>query len=312
MSDPASVATPAEGRARTRWSMTASAVLHALLFAWIVLLEPQARAGETLTEITLLEEGEGGDPAPRTAAPARAPEASAGVLRAQDADQRFVRTLARAEVSPDPQAVAVADDRLNARLAALQSQARVPSAVVAPTAQPALWGAAPATVQGPGGSGRSPLPLTRGGGGGAPLSLARGGGGGAGYSPALARAAAPPERAAASEPARGGDAGARRTLAGVTLVGPIADRPILSHVTPAYPEWAKREAVEGSVTLYFLVGPDGLVRENVLVQKTAGFEEFDENARSALRAWRFQPLRGGRTGDQWGTITFHFRLSEGG
>ena len=49
-------------------------------------------------------------------------------------------------------------------------------------------------------------------------------------------------------------------------------------------------------------------RENVLVQKTAGFEEFDDNARTALRAWRFEPLHGGRLGEQWGTITFHFRL----
>jgi TonB family protein len=95
-------------------------------------------------------------------------------------------------------------------------------------------------------------------------------------------------------------------------MGPIADRPVLSYATPAYPEWAKHEAVEGSVTLYFIVRPDGTVRENVLVQKTAGFEDFDENARTALRAWRFQALRGGRTGDQWGTITFNFRLQGGG
>ena len=95
------------------------------------------------------------------------------------------------------------------------------------------------------------------------------------------------------------------------LMGPIADRPVLSHTLPVYPEWAKREAVEGSVTLYFLVRTDGTVRENVLVQKTAGFGDFDDNARAALRAWRFEPLHDGRTGDQWGTITFHFRLREG-
>jgi TonB family protein len=97
-------------------------------------------------------------------------------------------------------------------------------------------------------------------------------------------------------------------VAGAALIGPVADRPILAHTVPIYPEWAKRDGVEASVTLYFVVRVDGGVRENVLVQKTAGFEEFDDNARTALRAWRFEPLHGGRLGEQWGTITFHFRL----
>src|SRR5439155_24331393 len=116
----------------------------------------------------------------------------------------------------------------------------------------------------------------------------------------------PAERSAARAPAEAGEATARRTLAGASLAGPIADRPILHYVTPVYPDWAKREGVEGSVTLYFLVRPAGDVRENVLVEKTAGFEDFDDSARAALRAWRFAPLAGGRTGDQWGTITFRF------
>jgi TonB family protein len=95
-------------------------------------------------------------------------------------------------------------------------------------------------------------------------------------------------------------------------MGPIADRPVVNQVKPVYPDWATREAVEGTVTLYFVVRPDGSVRENVLIQKTAGFEDFDENARTALRAWRFEPLHEGRTGDQWGTITFNFRMRQGG
>src|SRR5258706_12735558 len=95
-------------------------------------------------------------------------------------------------------------------------------------------------------------------------------------------------------------------------MGPVADRTILSRPTPVYPEWAKSEGVEGSVTLYFVVRPDGTVKENVLVQKTAGFEDFDDSARTALRAWRFEALRGGGAGEQWGTITFHFRLRDAG
>ena len=131
-------------------------------------------------------------------------------------------------------------------------------------------------------------------------------------SPAVVATGLPASASETSAPARGGESAARRILAGAQLMGPVADRPVLQYTRPAYPEWAKRDAVEGSVTLYFVVRPDGSIKENVLVQKTAGFEDFDENARAALRAWRFQPLTGGRTGEQWGTITFHFRLSEPG
>jgi TonB family protein len=87
---------------------------------------------------------------------------------------------------------------------------------------------------------------------------------------------------------------------------------VLRTIVPEYPDWAKKEAVEGSVTLYFVVRSDGTVKENVVIQKTAGFGDFDENARSAIRSWLFEPLRGGRTGEQWGTITFRFRLRDAG
>jgi TonB family protein len=97
-------------------------------------------------------------------------------------------------------------------------------------------------------------------------------------------------------------------LFGATLMGPISDRPILHSVTPVYPDWAKREGIEASVSLYFVVQPDGKVKPNVLVQKTGGFEDFDESARTALKAWQFKPLAGPQTMEQWGTVTFHFRL----
>jgi TonB family protein len=103
-----------------------------------------------------------------------------------------------------------------------------------------------------------------------------------------------------------------RTLAGASLIGPLADRPIVSYVAASYPEWAKREGVEGSVRLYFVVRADGTVKETIVVEKTAGFEDFDDSARLALRAWRFAPLGSGQIGEQWGRITFHFRLRETG
>src|SRR5262249_5483469 len=149
-------------------------------------------------------------------------------------------------------------DRLNARLAALQGGAGEPSAGLVTSTPPPLWGSSPATVSGKGSGGTSPVALKRGGDGAGPsLQLTRGAS--HGLAPALVATPAAAERAAEA-PAGGGESTARRTLAGATLMGPIADRAILTHVTPVYPEWAKRDAVEGSVTLYFVVRADGTVK----------------------------------------------------
>ncbi len=114
---------------------------------------------------------------------------------------------------------------------------------------------------------------------------------------------------ATPEPAKSTDSETSRTLAGAQLSGPVADRPLISYSTPVYPEWAKREGVEGTTKIYFIVLPDGRVKENIVIEKTSGFEDFDRNAAQALLAWRFQPLAGSQTGEQWGRIAFHYRLS---
>jgi len=291
-------------RSRTRWSMLASVILHAVVLVFLVMLPRDTRAVAAVTEISLMDPGDVAKPAAPAAAGSAAVVTS-GASASADRDERFRRALDRAAVTPEPQSDAAFDDRLNARLAAIQGEASHPSPGVI-AAAPTPWPSAPAMIGGAGGGG-APRPLVRGGGeGGSPLPLARGADRGA--PPTLASApSVPVERHAASA---GGDASARRTLAGATLMGPIADRAVLAHATPIYPEWAKRDAVEGSVTLYFIVEPGGTVRENVLVQRTAGFTDFDENARAALKAWRFAPLSEGRVGDQWGTITFNFRLRD--
>ncbi len=120
-----------------------------------------------------------------------------------------------------------------------------------------------------------------------------------------------PERPAARAQSDVTENAARRELDGAQMTGPVSDRPIISYTAPSYPEWAKREGVEASVMIYFVVLPDGHVKENVMVQKTSGFTDFDDNAVNAILAWRFQPLRGGKTGEQWGTIMFNYRLSDG-
>jgi TonB family protein len=88
----------------------------------------------------------------------------------------------------------------------------------------------------------------------------------------------------------------------------VADRPVVFHVMPVYPDWAKEQAVEGTVTLRFFVLPNGRVKENIQVDRTAGFADFDANAVRALSQWRFAPLSGS-SADQWGSITFRYHLN---
>jgi len=251
------------------------------------------------------------DPAPAAGAASAPPRASAtapGVAVSSSSDESFRRTLPRADVAPDPQ-TATAVDRMTARLAAMRADVSVPVPSASSSAPSALW-STPAGAPGGTGSSGGALTLTRGGTGGSGPALSLGRGGSGELAPALAPAAVGTAEATAPAGVHDGDASARRTLAGSELAGPIADRAVLRHATPIYPEWAKRDGVEAQVTLYFIVRADGSVKENILVQKTAGFGDFDDSARAALAAWRFEPLRGGRTGEQWGTITFHFRLRD--
>lgn len=295
---------------RTRVSMLVSVLVHALLLLVIVFL-PKAVPGEpALTEITMLEPGDLASGADAPSTPAPAATTHEGAARADAMDEHFRRTTPVADIEPSPQDDAIAADRLASRLATLQTVSATRVVGVAETKVPGTGGAlAPAPATGGGGA---TMNLTRGGTlGGAPsLSLSRGGGG-TGAVPTLASAPVPRAPSASAEPANTGAVSAKRTLSGASLAGPIADRPVLSYRKPVYPDWAKKEAVGGSVTLYFIVRPDGSVKENILVQQTAGFEDFDESARTALKAWRFAPLAAGRSGEQWGTITFHFRLQEG-
>ncbi|HET7903035.1 MAG TPA: energy transducer TonB [Candidatus Eisenbacteria bacterium] len=299
-------------RRRTRWTMTMSVVAHALLFLWIVLQPNTDMKTPPITEITFLEPGElEGTPEP--AAPAiAAQEARSGAASRSVKDTRFQRLEAKGDITLEPMQRDATADLLEARLSAMQQTAVLAPAGTGTTVMPAsLFGSGTAPI---GGSGGGPaVSLTRGGAGGSALPLTRGGTGGGGIAPATLPGAKV-GGAGGGGPAAAdmGERVARRTVAGASLAGPIADRKVLSTVVPEYPDWAKREAVEGSVTLYFVVRPDGTVKENVVVQKTAGFGEFDDNARTALRGWRFEPLSGGRTGEQWGTITFHYRLRNAG
>ncbi len=101
-------------------------------------------------------------------------------------------------------------------------------------------------------------------------------------------------------------------LPGITISGPVTDRALMGHELPEYPEWARRDGIEVSVQLRFTVMPDGSIKENLLVEKSSGFGEFDSNAKTALSGWRFEALGAGEVKEQWGRIVFNYRLNKTG
>jgi TonB family protein len=292
-----------------------SLLVHALLLALLSLykgLQPEAL---TLTEISWLEPGE--EPAASPSPPPPAPRAHEDGIALKRVTQpaHFVRDTERAALEPDPQHAAAVEDRIAERLASLQRESSgqaIPSAVAAAGVPGPVVGLA-AVGAGTGVASGTPASLTRSGTGTgrvAPIEMTRSGTG-SGVRPVAVATAAPVEPQPAATRKSGEGAAARRTLAGATLLGPVADRRLLAFVQPRYPEWAKKEGVEATVRIYFVVLENGLLKENVVVQKTAGYQDFDNNAIEALRGWRFEPLPRGSAGEQWGEITFHYRLSGG-
>ena len=105
---------------------------------------------------------------------------------------------------------------------------------------------------------------------------------------------------------------AEEILPGISLAGEVSNRGLIDYTTPEYPEWAKHDGVEVSVELFFTVLPNGRVKENVLIERTSGYDDFDRRALSALAAWRFESLGTGAAGEQWGRIEFKYRLKDAG
>lgn len=92
----------------------------------------------------------------------------------------------------------------------------------------------------------------------------------------------------------------------VEIAGPLSRRKVLKSLLPQYPEWARRKGIEADVSIRLFVAPDGAVRGKMTVERTSGHLELDRIAMEALRRWLFEPAPAG--GDQWGVVTFRFRL----
>jgi len=79
--------------------------------------------------------------------------------------------------------------------------------------------------------------------------------------------------------------------------------------TPRYPEAARREGVEGTVTLRFEVLASGKVG-SVQVQRSAGRPDMDRAAVEAIKTWLFEPARRGKEAVAvWVTLPVRFELN---
>jgi TonB family protein len=296
----------AASKERFQRTLMISFFLHAVLLAWLLLHQTISPISEGIVEISWLEPES--VPSPPTPRPVQAkPVEIAKPVTPAPAEKKFLRRQEPAVVEPAPQELTANRDMVKKRVASL-TPSELPNSAMSslPAASSSLLKSAPVEATEPGSRAPAvdlnradnappkPAPLKRG-----PLTSPR-------TKPALATVPQEKTTAAAAMPDM--ESVARRTLEGAELAGEIANRPVIEHTMPTYPEWAKTQAVEATVTLYFVVLPDGRVKENIQVQKTAGFADFDRNAMSALAQWRFQALTGGAAHEQWGTITFRFRL----
>lgn len=300
-------------RSHTRKGMGGSLLVHILFFVWLILYRNFVPEAPGLIEITWIESTEAEAVALPTAVAAAAKKSHEKVLAwkppSQQSQVHFPRETPQADVALRPQSQEAMEDKLSERLASLQRNATEKHTYVAvPVVSSPIASSPLASIPAKGSTPQGPIELARQQGSGPqPIELR--------YAESkLPRSAMTmvknPQPSVTPASEKKTDYIARRTLAGASLVGPVVDRPLVSYKTPTYPEWAKREAVEASVTLYFVVLPDGRVKENILIQKTSAFEDFDRNATSALLTWRFEPLQGEATGEQWGLITFHYKLSD--
>jgi len=293
---------------RTRGSVAVSVVVHGVLLFLLTLIPKPDPVEFPVIEVTWLEAAVL-EPVPAAASAELVVEKKIEQVRPAPRESRvhFARET-DSGIAPRPQNDDATRDRLRDRLASIQK-----GAAIQPPRPASITGTSLATVSGfagvPGGtSSQGPAALTRSGAPkGAPVELTRGRPMPGPSAPALQKIQEQAARKEEPQALAGGSA-TREVLSGIRISGPVADRPLLTYRAPVYPEWAQREMVEGSVRLHFNVLPDGRVKENIFVEKTSGFEEFDENAMQALAQWRFEPLSRGVVGEQWGSIVFDFKL----
>jgi protein TonB len=87
------------------------------------------------------------------------------------------------------------------------------------------------------------------------------------------------------------------------------DLVLVERVQPKYPDLAVREGIEsGSVTVKFMVQPDGSVSNPVVTDAKPRRDVFDQAALRAIMHWKFKPIAAARES----SITLDFKLAGGG
>ncbi len=102
-------------------------------------------------------------------------------------------------------------------------------------------------------------------------------------------------------------AAARVRGASAGIEGPLGERGLLRCEYPRYPEWAERSGVEAEVRYRFWVSPEGAVVRISAIRKPP-YPSFDELGREALSHWLFEPITGSGAKEEWGEVTFIWRL----
>lgn len=293
-------------RLRFRRTLAVSVGVHALLLAALLLSNRPAPLDDAIVEITWLDQELPPQPRPVTPEPKTIETI---VTKPTPAATGPVQSVPELTVKEKLARLGDHADRVRHQLSELPPTTVASKAASAlPAKSAALLNTARATM----------APITR---RQAPANLNRGSGA---HQPAVALTRGPtsshrtaavvaelPRQGTSTAAARPQDGAAgSRHLGGATLSGLVADRHVLEHPMPTYPAWAMSQAVEATVTLSLRVLPSGLVKPNVQIQKTAGFADFDHNASEAIRQWRFEPLTGPDAREQWGTITFRYRLND--
>ncbi|MGH9366863.1 MAG: energy transducer TonB [Thermoanaerobaculia bacterium] len=83
----------------------------------------------------------------------------------------------------------------------------------------------------------------------------------------------------------------------------------MHRVEPAYPEWARKARLEGTLILQAVIDTSGSVQE-LRVLKSA-HPALDAAAEDAVRQWRYRPATlNGRVVSVYLTVTVQFRLRQ--
>lgn len=90
------------------------------------------------------------------------------------------------------------------------------------------------------------------------------------------------------------------------IQGQISGRRMLAAKKPIFPRWAQQQGINASVTIYFVVRPDGSVKDNAYVEVTSGYDELDKNALDAVLQFKFESISSSE--DQSGYATIRYML----